>query len=310
MLSFSAQPSNAHKIYISMRSAQGNDDGAFREFGYQGAKLYATAMLLGRIAEMYKRILEQHSPKTVTYLLADKELEYGIVPDTSRTDLERRVRLISRYLSGIGASETDLVSGLAILLGSGFIDLVPPSDPVFADLIDNFSTTPPTYVNYTDSTKAGKWMLADHDWGANSGFLRAVLICGEPPIVGDIFVFGSHNETITQKCVVTHVEVITTGEHLGKYLLDFSGVVKPVEANQGFTTSAYPIWSTGRRRFLIGISDDVRLNADTVADMNAYMERSARAVDVWDKSAPQAAGFRIDGIGATQPGLLGFTLIQ
>jgi hypothetical protein len=263
--------------------------------------------MLGRVVELYSRITEQHSPKTVTFLLPDKEKEYGLTPDDSRTEQERRNRLGSRYLAGIGSSQDDLEQGLISILGSHFLEIVPPSDPNFSDLVDNFPTTPPSYANYQDSTRAGKWLLANHDWGSNAGALSATLICGETPVVGEEYVFGSHLETIVQKCTLTSV-VATSDPKV--FLLNFDGVTKPVEKGQGFTSSSYPIWSTGRRRFLIGIAEEATRNQNEITDTHNYLERSVRAVTCWSFATDQLFGFRIGGVGATDPGLLGFTLIQ
>lgn len=288
MMTFSSQPTYSEKIYDSFRKSQGNEDGAFREFGYQGAKLYATAMMFGRIQELYRRIVEQHSPDTVTFYLDEKEQEYRITPDTSRSDSSRRDRLKSRFISGIGCSEADLDAGLLSVLGTSFQDLVLPSDSSFADLVDNFPTSPPLYANYQDSTIAGKWLVAEHNWGPASGNLTARLICGDPPVADEIYAFGSSNETTTQS--LTTQSVISLGDDL--YEIEFAApITKPVEQGQAFTSSSYPIWSTGRRRFVIKISADASKNNNLMTDTDNYMDRSVRAVTVWEKSIPQVGGF-------------------
>lgn len=270
-----------------MRSSQGDDDGAFREFGYQGAKLYATAMMLGRVQETYKRITEQSSPNTVTFLLEEKEREYGITPNSSLTDAERRQNLKIRYRSGIGSSLSDLTSGLSEVLGTNFLDLVEPSDAAFADLIDNFAIVPPSYAKFQDPTISGKWLIAQHNWGPDSGALTAKLICGAAPEVGEDYVFGSHTESYTQKCKV--ISVVNLGNSL--YSLGFSNVTKAVQEGQGFTSNSYPIWGTGRRRFLIKISSVASKDGNMIANTDDYMQRSVRAVTVWEKSVPQSGGF-------------------
>jgi hypothetical protein len=287
MLTFSSQPTYAKKIYDSMRSSQGNDDGAFREFGYQGAKLYATAMMLGRVQELYKRITEQASPKTVTFLLPEKEKEYGITPNTSQSDAERRFKLGIRYRSGIGSSLSDLTSGLSEVLGSNFLDLIKPSDTDFADLIDNFAIVPPSYAKFQNPTIEGKWLIAQHNWGPSSGNLTAKLICGSAPESGEDYVFGSPTESYTQKCKITNV--LSLGNNL--YELTFTGVTKAVQEGQGFTSNSYPIWSTGRRRFLIKITAASSKDANIINNTDDYMQRSVRAVTVWEKSVPQSGGF-------------------
>ncbi len=306
MLYCSEQPSYAKRIYDSMRSAQGNDDGAFREFGYQGAKLYAAAMMLARVQECYLRIKEQHSADTVTFFLEEKEREYKIVPDKSRTDEDRRKRIRTRLLAGVGSSQTDLVAGLTAVLGSDFVQLFSSREVIFADLIAAYSTDPPLYVNYQDPTIPRKWMQAQHNWGPDSGNLIALLVCGNAPVVGDIFVFGSHNETLTQKCTVT--TVIPQGNNL--YEMNFSGVTKAVEKNQGFTSSSYPVWATGRRRFLIEVSTQASFNNNLMSDVDNYMERSIRAVSNYQKASPpnQVGGFQLNG--GSNPGRLGFTLLE
>lgn len=290
MMTFSSQPTYAKKIYDSMRSSQGNDDGAFREFGYQGAKLYATAMLLGRVQELYRRITEQSSPKTVTFLLQEKESEYGITPNTSQDSNERRFKLGIRYRSGIGSSLSDLTSGLSEVLGTNFLDLVEPSDAAFTDLIDNFAIIPPIYAKFQNPTIEGKWLVAQHNWGPSSGNLTAKLICGAAPESGEEYVFGSHTESYTQKCRVT--AVLPLGDNL--YELTFSAVTKAVQEGQGFTSNSYPIWSTGRRRFLIKITDSASKDANMIANTDDYMQRSVRAVTVWEKSTPQVGGFVLE----------------
>jgi hypothetical protein len=288
MMTFSSQPTYAQRIYVTLRASQGNDDGAFREFGYQGAKLYATSMFLGRVQECYSRITEQHSPKTVTFLLPEKEFEYGITPDDSLTDSQRRAALSTRYISGAGSTETELDSGLSQILGSNLIDLVLPSDPIFATLISQFSTTPPIYSNFKNSTIPGKWFIAQNNWGPESGKLIGKLICGDPPIVDELFVFGSHNESTTQALIATEIT------HLGNDLYEFDfapGVTHAVEEGQGFTTNSYPVWSTGRRRFLIKITEASSKDGNLMSNVNNYMERSIKAVSVWEKSIPQVGGF-------------------
>ncbi len=306
MLYCSSQPSNAHRIYMSMRASQGNDDGAFREFGYQGAKLYATAMMLARIVELYLRVKEQHEINKLTFALDDKEKEYGVISDLSLTDEERRRRIRVRELAGAGSSKTDLETALAEILGNKFVELIPPWNVFFDDLVNAYPTTPPSYANFKDSTTSGKWLKANHNWGPNAGNLQATLMCGDAPELNDVFVFGSKNESTIQKCTVT--SVASLGNNV--YELGFSGVTKPVEKDQGFTSNSYPIWGTGRRRFLIEMTVDAQTDANLLADVDSYMQRAVRGTTIWQKAAPanQLGGFQLNG--GSNPGKLGFTLLE
>lgn len=309
MFRFSAEPSTAEKIYQSMRESQGGDDGPFREFGYQGAKLYAQSMGLARVNEYYQRIRDQHNSSKTTFLLSEMEEQYGITPDTSRTEAARRAKLSSRKKAG-RALEANVRAGLAELLGSDFIDIYTSNHPDFTDLVNNFATTPPAEANFHLPTTSG-WGIAIEDNGPPNNKLRYVAIDSIRGLASvsvqtfkanEIIVFGSHNGSLIQKAQILNPGVAT--EYIAeydKYIFEMTltaPLTKAVQAGQAFTSSTFPWFPTGRQHFLIFVKPAVAFNAALVADVHDFMARSVRVSSVWQiTTSPDLAtnlGFKIN----------------
>jgi hypothetical protein len=305
MWRFEGDLSPAKKIYDAMRAAQGGDDGPFRETGYQGAKLYAQSMGLGRVYEMIQRVKGQHRAKSVTYLLEEMEKQYGISPDSSRTDAERRARLSSRK-KAVRALEANVRAGLTDILGEDFIDIITTDDASFADLVDNFSTTPPPEANFhLPSTSFWGTVLGDYGPPQTEFFYVGVhdrgLVNGDVNLASSIpvnstIVFGSHNGGLIQKATVlgSYPYEFDVAAGTYKWVATLSApLTKVIENGQGFTTSTFPYWPTGRLRFLIKIKPAASLRANTIADVNDFMMRSVRGVANWQITTSTTPGFVI-----------------
>ncbi|HEX2882677.1 MAG TPA: hypothetical protein VHO25_24325, partial [Polyangiaceae bacterium] len=88
-LRFSSKKSHSQIFYESLFAAYGGEEN-FRKTGLQGARLYATAMVLGHARYTLDRAGNQFDPLKVGELLPIQEFEHGIIPPKGATIADRR----------------------------------------------------------------------------------------------------------------------------------------------------------------------------------------------------------------------------
>lgn len=189
-LRFSSAPSEAEKIYDSLRASfrdprTGQETFDLTEGTYQEAKLYAWALAIAEARVGVQTAGDELKPETSYYQLEAQERRFGVTPGPNDSVADRQAALLARRKLARGPRYEAIVEALQAILGSNFVAYRP------------ISTT--EAEAYPTKPAFGPGIFARHDRVAKSvRLLEAASRAGAGAIVSDSYseTFNTNSQAV------------------------------------------------------------------------------------------------------------------
>lgn len=271
----SSAPCLSQRIYEAIWASLGSN---YARDGYTDAKVYATAMALGRIFATQARLEAQLDPATALELLPDLEREYGLIVPATATLASRREALAAQMKLPKGCSAPNLEQALLDLLGSGFLDVweVDAADAV----LDPATPGPPgNFVAPTAARGVYKLPQALSLLGsqtfplAHQDGTKAQL--DELPEVGEALVLSPEHNTQRERVIVT---AVVAGSPYNKVT---AVLTKAHDDQDRVVRGPWPYWASTKRSSTIRVSAEVAADGIQRAALEALLGRLYRVVSTW-----------------------------
>jgi hypothetical protein len=279
MLELSAEDSVAERIY---RALVANLNGRVKNFsldGHTGAKLFATAMGLGRVFMAIRRLEENLDPETVYELLRAREAEYSITPLPGATLQERQLALEAAMLAGLAGTYGNLVQALADTLGDDFHSYIPTAQ---ADAVQTPSDP---------ATGPGHWAAADAP--RVLGRLLSAISTGLDGSTQTVYYTALDGSAPTTRLqggmrVVVEPEIDGIAERVLIQAASTSGqasftaaFTKPHTAGAILTTQPWPYWLNSKLFSFVRLTPEAALDPEKRRKAHTVMARMAQGVSTW-----------------------------
>ncbi len=312
LLELSAQPSRAESIYRSIVAQQGGDgvNFSFAEGSRQDCTAYAQAMGLARASWAVAAAGNQMAPLKTTWMLNEREKEYGLFPAPTDTMTERRLALYARRQLPAGCSTVALTSALSTLMGSDFIALratasaerlnwptslgdqpmnlrAPDEFPKPFRILECVSITGITQRIDYEITNAPISIKVTRNVGprgaASQEQATVVSIVSTPGAllqVGDFAVIGADNTGTAEVVEVTAVSPAGADPHWFEAI--FTNAHDP---NALCRTGPFPLWTSNQRSLLVVMTPEAAVDPEKRRKVHELMNRAAHATTSWDIAA-------------------------
>lgn len=261
---FSDDEPVTQKLYESMREQLGE---AFQQPD-QDAETFADAMCLGIAQLQIEAAAAQNDPQQISYLLAEVERDYRIVPPHDATLAERRDALEAAMTAAHGALTTVIFTGLTSILGDDFVYWRP------TDLLTEVtpSTSAPVLVSAKTAIKlvqlAGPILP-----GTRTVAYTRVLDDGNPLMTNERIFVEPHNLGLDE--LVTISAVLTSPNRI-------TATFTKVHENGTYATTA-PVsrWVSTKCHSLVVVTSSVLSNATQLAQIHRFMRKAMPVSNTW-----------------------------
>lgn len=278
---FSGRVPLARRIYDALWA---NLNGAgraenFARGGYTDAKVFATAKALARWLTVACKLDAQLRPGTVLELLAAREDEHGVVVPVGATIAERRTALQVQMRLGLGGSYGNLRQALEDTLGGAFVELrqLPAGSQV------NVPADPGPGPGYFIEPQAPRRMFRLRD---NLSLLgpRVVALLRldgtvptdvELPLVGESFVVEPDHNVLRERVTIDAIGTLAPD------CLLYATFTRPHHAGALLVTQPWPYWISTRRHWVVRLTPEAALDAETRRRVDELMHRLVRGVSTW-----------------------------
>lgn len=296
MLTYSASPSHAQRIYESMVRDQGGEAG-FAANGEQAARLYAMAMGLASIQYALEHAGYQDQPLHLLECLEDREREYQITPLPTDSLPARRAMVAARMMIAGGASLANVSQALQTMLGSAFVAYHPIKGTEGGCSPATIAASPGTFKLSTTEIKI--WSLVNPiSVGLPAPQYATVdLVFGgsDPILIGEWVTIDPGAWGLVESCRVTDSVVVSTTRSRIQ--------IAPWKAHSAgtlITTAPHPLWVSTYRHNLIALDATHVADSVTRKAVGDFLNRVLRIVSTWsivEETSPGVCGpFKV-GVG-------------
>ena len=277
---FSSEACLSQRIYDALWANLGKN---YARDGYTDAKVYATAMALGRLLAARAKLDAQLTPATTLELLPDREREHGLIVPATGTIASRRAALASQMLAAQGCARPNLLQALVDLLGAAFVELrhtdalVAATYPLTPNEPGNFvapsstrrlfrltnSITAPGALN-TDSVA---WRIEHLDGTTPER--------SEMPRPGEYVMVEPEHNTLRERVLVAGAGVV-----LGEAIV-YGILTQPHHQHARVLSGPWPLWVSERRHTTVRVTTEVTDDGVLWRRLDELLGRLFRAVSTW-----------------------------
>lgn len=286
MLACSGKPSRAESIYRSIVAQQGGDGVNF-DFSAgtrQECTAYAQAMGAARASMAVVAAGNQQRSSKTSWMLGEKEREYGLIP-APRDDIPaRQAALEARKAAPAGSAIGPLAGALSTLLGSVFLGLRLTKQGEITTWPTNLGDQPMNLRPSTDFPKIFQLVDAVSLVGAPSTVaygtvvlpLNARFIGSGILYPGDVVVVGTDNPATAERVTVTATGF--QGEIQRTFTATFA---KAHDPGSFMRVGDYPLWVSNQRHILVILTAAGAVDAETRRKVHELMGRIVHATTTW-----------------------------
>lgn len=252
----------------------------FARGGYTDARVFATAKALARWLTAARKLDAQLRPETVLELLAAREDEHGLVVPVGATLAERRAALQVQMRLGLGGSYGNLRQALEDTLGDAFVELrqLPTGSLV------NVPADPTTGPGYFIEPQIPRrlFRLRDNLTVLGDHVVAILHLDGsvptddELPLQFETFVVEPEHNVLRER---VEIQAIGTDSY-GNCLL-LANFTKAHHAGALLSTQPWPFWLSTRRHWLVRLTPEAALDAETRRRADELMHKLVRGVSTW-----------------------------
>lgn len=277
---FSSAPPLARRIYDALWANLG---ASYARGGYTDARVYATAMALGRLLAAQGRLDAQISPTTALELLAAREREHGLIVPATATIASRREALAAQMRLPLGCSTPNLLQAVIDLLGAGFVEFrhtdalsaVTYPDPPGAP--GNFCdprTTKRLFRLRANITAPAELNTALVPWSVEAVDGTAVPLA-ELPQPGEYAVVEPENSALRERVLVAKVDVSAGVARI------YGALTKPHHQHARVLAGVWPLWTSTRRHTTVRVTTGVTDDGVARRRLEELLAKLFRAVSTW-----------------------------
>lgn len=285
---FSSAEPLGRRVYEAIWSNL-NGGGAqnFARDGYTDARVYMEAMAIARLLAAAQRLGDQIRPDRVLELLAEREDEHGIVVPVSATIAERQAALGAQMRLQLGSGRANLSQALRDLLGAAFVEVrqlpgaslvTAPADPASGPGNFSLPAGPRRLFKLRDNHSSPLGELVGLPYlnldGSNVASEQRLL-------VGEVLVLEPEHNTLRERVTVEDELTDNTGVHFA-----FVTPTQPHHAGALLTTAPWPFWVSTRRHWIVELTPEASLDAETRRRTDERMAQLVRGVSTWSIVGP------------------------
>lgn len=278
---FSGRTPLARRIYDALWA---NLNGAgraenFARGGYTDAKVFATAKALARWLTVVRKLDAQLRPETVLELLAAREDEHGLAVPVGATIAERRAALQVQMRLGLGGSYGNLRQALQDALGGAFVELrqLPAGSQV------SVPASPGAGPGNFLEPQLPRRMFRLRDNLSLLGLREVALerldgtvpTSAELPLQEEHFVVEPEHSALRERVRISAIWVS------GGQCTLLATFARPHHAGALLVTQPWPYWISTRRHWVVRLTPDAALNAETRRRADEVMHKLVRGVSTW-----------------------------
>lgn len=291
-LEYSSEPSDAEKIYDAARAGYidpktGTATIDLSEGTYHESKLYARALAIADAKATVRRSGNQENPLKAVEALPHHEAELRLPPRATATIDERRAAVAVRRRRSRGNRYEALYEGLSRILGAALIAIRPigahegttwPASPATGPGVFVRNDQPAKVVRLLDpvTTLGAPLTVAYENWDTTQPDIQLVK--------GDVLAVQPENLGLAEKVTIASVAGVGTARTL---TATFS---KGHDQDASASTGPVPIWWSTLGHMLVVVAHEAALDAELVAQVNEYLERTLKGGTTWSIVEPTTPG--------------------
>lgn len=263
------------------------------------AVIFANSIVLARAKEVAEAAALQRLPQHVSFLMPQREAEYGIVPSPDATMKDRAEEYARRFRAVQSTNKVSTEDALREVLGSDFLKLhiVAATDAVTLSQVDGLD------INYQLPLVNRKFIRLESAVSTGLGVAQFVFfsfvltstsaLTVNELVAGDQLMVEPGALGLAEKVTVTKVKENA-----------FEAVfTKPHSAKSLCTTMPYPGWATTKRHATIIVTEEAALNPEKRRVVDQLMRIYARDTSTWDIAAADGAVVKTFKIGTPAIGI-------
>lgn len=302
----SSRKPSARAIFDQQRAGMGGQFDVSAESA-MGAFLYANAIGQARTRQVVEAAALQRIPRRASYLMPQREEEYGLVPSPNASLTDRREEYARKFKVVQCTSHVAVEAALLELLGDDFVGLraTPTAEIATLSQADGLD------VNYQRPDVTRKVVR----------LLNAVSFIGVPSTVAFEYVFTAPSTTDQDQLVAGDVIVVDPGRLGWTERVEVTAVapVLVLGVVTGYTLTAefafshdagtiglthpYPGLATSKRHSLVVVTQSAALDPEKRRRINELMQLHARSTSTWDIVAADGDNVQQFLIGAPSIGI-------
>lgn len=282
-VAYSSRPSMTRQLFDALAKAYGRQY-SLKLGTHLGAKVYATARTLAAAALTVERGAHQREPLQAREMLPALERQYRISPSPTDSVDARRRFLAAKYMASRGATPSNVLLAMTLLLGTDLVAVVYPTvtpqvngppDPSAAG----------TFGNFTDSNvPMERYAFVDYvcTLGSAVEFRYAPDRTDTRLKVGDVVVAQYENWALAEKVTITAAREATTTEALTDASPRATATFTKVkEVGASLWTGPRPFWNgTGRYALVVGTAAAAH-DPETRRKVDEVLEILFTGVSTW-----------------------------
>ena len=277
---FSSSPTLARRIYDALWANLGT---SYARDGYTDARVYATAMALGRLLAAQGRLDAQIDPATVLELLPDREREHGLIVPATATIASRREALAAQMRLPNGCSTPSLLQAVIDLLGAGFVEfrytdalsaVTYPDPPGAPGNFCDSRTTRRLFRLRAISTAPAELNTALVPWSVEAVDGTAVPLA-ELPQPGEYVVVEPENSALRERVLVAKVDVSAGVARI------YGALTNPHHQHARVLAGVWPLWTSTRRHTTVRVTTAVTNDGAQWRRLDELLAKLFRAVSTW-----------------------------